>query len=146
MVHGINDNPTNLMDVSVTYCGLAHQFFFVDLRIEEVGMGGVGWATCIVLTSLRLSGATKDLRALSESVVITIPSVTNSKSGTGDLGNGGGKKNPVETGISFDPPSPPEFPFFQIISSFSPYESLRDLRNISDSGMIKGAQNRHRKW
>jgi hypothetical protein len=25
----------------------------------------------------------------------------------------GGKKNPVETGISFDPPSPPEFPFFK---------------------------------
>jgi hypothetical protein len=60
-------------------------------------------------------------------------------------GTGGKKKIPVETGISFDPPTPPRIPVFQIIFSFSEYESLRDLSNISDPDMIKGAQNHQRK-
>jgi hypothetical protein len=57
----------------------------------------------------------------------------------------GGKKKSWKRESRLTPPSPPEFPFFQIIFSFPPYESLKDLSNISDSGMIKVAQNRHRK-
>jgi hypothetical protein len=57
-------------------------------------------------------------------------------------GTGGKNKFPWKRESHLTPPrTPPEFLFFQIIFSFSQYESLRDLSNISDSGMIKGAQN-----